>query len=113
MPGHGWTKMGADEVRLARKWYQEERLSISKIAERLGRHKSVLSRLLVKQVPRKAQGRPQALTEAQVDFLARRLDELVKKADCRDTVTAKMLQRAARVYASERAIQRALRQTSI
>ncbi len=64
----GRKTMSPEEIRLAKKWYGQD-VSPSAIAERLGRTKSTLTRLLVKQVARKPQGRPEALTEAQVDFL--------------------------------------------
>jgi len=54
----GWKKLSGEEVRLAKKWCADESLSPSKIAERLGRDKSTLTRFLIKQAPRKRQGRP-------------------------------------------------------
>jgi len=82
--------MSEDEIRLAKKWYEKDKLKPSEIAERLGRDKSALTRLLVLQSPRKQQGRKPLLTEAQIDFLARRLDEMVRKANCEYTVTVGM-----------------------
>ena len=67
-----------------------------------------MTRLLIKQAPRRAQGRPRALSEGQVNFLAKKLDELIKKANCKHTVTVKMLKAAAKSATSERAIRDAL-----
>ena len=43
----GWKKLSAGEVRLAKEWYADESLTPNKIAERLGRDKSTLTRLPV------------------------------------------------------------------
>ena len=43
----GWKKVGSEELRLARPWYDAD-VQPSAIAERLGRDKSVITRLLVK-----------------------------------------------------------------
>ena len=104
--------MSPEEVRLAKQWYSEGSKP-SEIAFRLGRDKSVLTRLLVKQVPRKKQGRSNALTAAQVDLLVRRLDELVVKADAQYAVTVTMLRKAAKVKASVKTIQRAIHARNI
>ena len=112
MPVAGWKKMTSDEIRLAQGWYSSG-TPPSTIAHRLGRNKSALTRLLVKQVPRRDQGRPRALSRAQVDLLKRKLDELVRKADCKYTVTIKMLKSATKAKASERSIARALHAENI
>ena len=105
--------MSEDEIRLAKKWYEKDKLKPSEIAERLGRDKSALTRLLVLQSPRKQQGRKPLLTEAQIDFLARRLDEMVRKANCEYTVTVGMRKRNTRVGASEKSIFKALHSRNI
>ena len=51
-----FTKMTEDEVRLARRWFVEDDIQPSEIAERLGRDKSTLTRLLVKRRTLKKQG---------------------------------------------------------
>lgn len=107
MPAAGWTKLCEKEISLARRWYDDGN-SCAEIAERLGRDKSVITRLLVKQVPRKKQGRRESLTPAKIAFLKRKLHELVRKANCEYTVTVAMLKRATRVKVSERTISRAL-----
>jgi ribosomal protein S25 len=48
-----WKKMTDEEICQARKWYKEEKLKPSEIAKRLGRDKSVMTRLLVKRVTRR------------------------------------------------------------
>ena len=104
MPEAGWTKISEDELRLALKWYEEEGLKPSECAARLGRDKSTLTRRLVKQTALKKQGRKQTLTEAEVDFLEKRLDELIRKAKGLYHVTVEMLKRNTKCKASERAI---------
>ena len=93
-PEAGWKKMSEDEIRLAKTWYGKDKIPPSEIAARLGRDKSALTRLLVKQAPRKKQGAPPKLTEAKIDFLVKRLHELIVKADCRYTVTVNGLKRS-------------------
>ena len=56
MPG---STMSAEEIRLAKQWYSQDDESPKEIAERLGRAKSTITRLLVKRSPRK-QGGPKA-----------------------------------------------------
>ena len=48
--------MSAEEIRMAQKWYIEDEESPKEIAERLGRDKSTITRLLVKRAPRKQRG---------------------------------------------------------
>ena len=73
MPETAWKKLSAEEQRLASKWYWEQGKAPSEIAGLLGRDKSTLTRLLVKQVSRKKQGRPPVFAEADIDLLERRL----------------------------------------
>jgi transposase len=113
MPASGWKKMSSEEIRLANKWYNDDCMPPSEIAEQLGRDKSVITRLLVKQVPRKKQGRPQALTDAQAKFLKNKLDQLVRKANCKYTITAKMLLKATRLKVSERCVRDCLHKDNI
>lgn len=112
MPAAGFKKLSADEVRLANSWYDQD-VSPSEIAERLGRSKSTLTRLLVKRAARTFQGRRPCLSPAQIDFLVRRLDEMVRRSQNRYTVTVAMLKRSTRVKASERTILKALHERNI
>ena len=73
----GWKKLSGEQIRLAKKWYADKSLTPNTIAERLGRDKSTLTRPLVKQALRQRQGRPLALTTPQVDFLEKRLHDLI------------------------------------
>ena len=113
MPGAGWKKLSSEEQRLATKWYCTDGKSPSEIAGLLGRDKSTLTRLLVKQTTRKKQGRPPVLTEADIDFLERRLHDLIVKSMGRYHVTASMVKRSARSKASVKAIQLAFRKRRI
>lgn len=112
MPTAGFTKLSADEIRLAKAWYDQDE-EPSEIAERLGRSKSTLTRLLVKGAARKSQGRRSALTQAQIDFLVRRPDELIRRSQNRYTVTVAMLKRSTRIKAGERTILKALHARNI
>lgn len=107
MPAAGFTKMSEDEIRLAKKWYAAD-IVPSEIASRLGRDKATMTRLLVQQVARCRLGRRAAVTQAQTDFLVRRLDELIRRSQKRYVVTAAMLKRSTRIKASERTIRKAL-----
>ena len=60
-------------------WF-EEGVGPSEIAARLGRDKSTVTRHCVKRLPRLQQGRPTNLNDARVDFLIRRLHQLVVAA---------------------------------
>ena len=106
MPEADREKMPEDEIRFAKTWYGKDKIPPSEIAARLGRDKSALTRLLVRQAPRKKQGAPPKLTEAKIDFLVKRLHELIVKADCKYSVTVNMLKRSARVKASEKRSER-------
>ena len=45
MPEAGWTKLSIEEIRLASEWYEDGE-SCKEIADKLGRDKSVITRLL-------------------------------------------------------------------
>ena len=98
---------------VARKWYEKEKLKPSVIAKRLGRDKSAMTRLLVKQTPRKKQGRKQLLSKADVDVLERRLDEMIVAANAEYHVTVGMLKKDTKTKASARTIQKAFHQRNI
>ena len=82
--------MSQKECALATRWHNEDNETITEIAVRLKRDKSVISRHLAGKAPMKKQGRPCALTNAQVDFLTKRLHTLITKANKKHTVTCKM-----------------------
>ena len=105
--------MSSEEQRLAKKWYSEEEKNPREIADLLGRCKSTMTRLLVKQVARKKQGRPRVLADADIDLLERRLHELIVKSMGKYHVTAAMVKRSARSKASVKAIQLAFRKRRI
>ena len=112
MPAAGWHKLTDEEIRLATLWHEDGQ-SCQEIADHLHRNKSAITRLLIKQTPRKKQGRPTALTGGQIQFLKRKLTQLVKQADCQYTVTVGMLRKACKITASARCISRALHQEGI
>ena len=104
MNGSSWCKMSPEEIRLAKRWYHDDGIKPSEIADRLGRSKSALTRLLVKQVPRKKQGRAPLLSKAQVDYLQKRVRDMVVQADAEYRVTVDMLRKTTKVKASCRVI---------
>ena len=112
MPEVGWSKLADEEIRLAKKWYQEGEQP-SEIADRLSRDKSSITRLCVAQCVRKVQGRPPSLSEAQVDRMVRRLDQLVHQAKGRWHVTAERLKRSLRLLVCTRKIRDALHKRNI
>lgn len=107
MPVAGWKKFSAEEERLAKNWFQAG-VEPSEIAERLDRDKSTVTRHCVKLVPRQQQGRPRKLSDAQVDFLIRRLHQLVVSAKGRYHVTAAILKKSTGWKVSVRRISDAL-----
>ena len=102
-----WTKMTDVELGLAKKWYVDG-TTTAEIAERLGRNQSTITRLLVKRVARKKQGRRAILTSAAVDKLEAKLEAMIEKANGRYEVTVAALRRSARAKASCRTILDAL-----
>lgn len=108
-----WVKMSSEEIRLATQWFEEKKLSPKTIADWLDRDKATMTRLLVKQVPRKKQGPKALLPEAAVDRLERRLDEMIVAANARYHVTATMLKKDTKTKASAKTIQKAFRKRNI
>jgi len=112
MPAAGWVKMTEKERALAQRWYDEGK-SPSTIAELLDRDTSTLTRLLCKQEAAKKQGRPSALTKAQVDYLERKLDQMIVKADGQKMITVEALQKATKTKAGTQTILKALHERDI
>ncbi|CAE7511472.1 F52C9.6 [Symbiodinium pilosum] len=112
MPSSGWVKMTEEERSMARHWYSEGK-SPSEIASLLDRDASTLTRLLCKQQPAKRQGRPCALTDAKVDYLERKLDEMIVKADGQKVVTVEALKKATKTSAGVQTILAALHKRNI
>ena len=90
-------KMSAEELRLAKMWYEEDGMTRSEIADLLRRDKSTITRNCVRMVEGKSQGRKKALSQQQIDFLVRCLDERIVNAKGRYHVTASMLRRSSRM----------------
>ena len=108
-----WTKMADSEVKLARRWFVEDGESTGEIARRLGRDRSTVTRLLVKRLPRKVQGRKRVLTPAAVDKLEKKLATMIEKADGWYPVTVSMLKRSSRSPACTRTILDALHKRGV
>ena len=64
-----FTKMSAEELRLAKVCYEEDDMTPTEITEHLRRDKSTTARHLVKGLIRTRDGRPRMLSEADVDAL--------------------------------------------
>ena len=78
MPEQAWTKMPSDMRTLAQEWYNQN-TKPSEIAELLNRGTSTLTRLLCMKKAAKKQGRPEVLTDAQVNLLECHFDQLMSK----------------------------------
>ena len=91
-----WKKLTTAEIALAKRWHLEEGLSAAKIAERLGRAPSTISRLVIKKVVRKRQGRNILLSPAIVDKIEAKLEAMIIKADVKREITAAKVKRATR-----------------
>ena len=72
-----WKKLATAEIALAKRWHLEEGLSAAKITERLGRAPSTISRLVIKKVVHKRQGRNILLSPAIVDKLETKLEAMI------------------------------------
>ena len=72
-----WKKLATAEIALAKRWHLEEGLSAAKTAERLGRAPSTISRLVIKKVVHKRQGRNILLSPAIVDKLEAKLEAMI------------------------------------
>jgi transposase len=106
-------RLSEEELRLAKKWYLEDNHSPKEIAERLGRDKSTMARLLVKRLAHKPPGRKRLLSEAARDRIETKVKVLVKEADGKHEVTIDRLKRSCRVNSSTRTIARALHERNI
>lgn len=98
--------MDETEIRLARRWVEEEGKTIKEAADLLNRHKSTVCRSLRAAVTKQtsAAGRPTAITPETYRKLKAAMDELLKKAKGEAEVTVKMIKARAKCQASERTI---------
>ena len=94
-----YQKLSKEEIRLAEMWHKEDGMDPSEIAQLLHRDKSTMTRLLVKRVMRKKDGRPNVLEAAAVDELIAHLDHMIVAADGEYEVTVDQLRRHARIHA--------------
>ena len=106
-------KLSAEEIRLARMWYHDDDKEPSEIADLLHRDKSTLTRLLVKQVERKKQGRPAELSKDMINKMEATLERMIRKAKGEYRVTAEMLKTALKLKVSVRRILEALHSRGI
>ena len=97
-----WQKLSAEEIRLALTWYEQDGKSPKEIADLLHRDKSTVARLLVTKIERKKDGRPPALTTAQIDALEKKVEAMIDEADGEWRVTVSMVKTTVRLKASWR-----------
>ena len=99
-----WQELSAEEIRLALMWYEQDGKSPKELADLLHRDKSTMTRLLVKKVERKKDGRPPALTTAQIDALEKKAEAMIDEADGEWRVTVWRVKATMRLKASCRTI---------
>ena len=104
-----WTKMSSEEMRLANMWYKEDGKSCYEIAQLLHRSVGTIVNRVRHRMRLKKQGRPCALTGAQVRVATAMLEKMVRKAKSEYEVTAEMLTKRLRLKVTGRALLRALR----
>ena len=76
-----WVKLSSAEIRLAHMWCDSDGKRPSEIAALLHRDKLTVTLQLVLQRERRQDGRPKASTEAQVDAMVKKLEDLILKAN--------------------------------
>ena len=93
MEGQQPRYMDETEIRLAMRWKEEEDIPVAEIARRLGRTRSSIWRLFGDAPAMKVGvGRKAKLSEEDKDRLVKLVCSMVKTADTRYTVTARMVQ---------------------
>ena len=107
------SSLSSDETRLARGWYAQDGLRPAKIAQRLGRDKSTISRLLKRGGSYAQRGRKAAISPLKAGKLVTKVKELVNKADGQGEVTIAMLKRSSRCSASTKTIAKALHDNGV
>ena len=101
-------RMAPSEQALVRRLHFEQGKSRSDIARLLQRSLSSISRPLAqKKAPRRT-GRPNKLTDANIDRIVATLEKMVDSAEGNGEVTLRMLMRRCRVKVSERTVSSAL-----
>lgn len=108
-----WTKMSSEEIRLANMWYKEDGKSCYEIAQLLHRGVATIVNRVRHRMLLKKQGRPCALTDAQVRAAAAMLEKMVRKAKGEYEVTAEMLRRRLRLRVTARTLLRAMHRTGV
>jgi transposase len=105
--------MTAAERDLARKLYHEKGKEPSEIADIFDRDHSTITRLLFVRKKAMKAGRKAMLTEAQVDNLVKRLDEMITKAKAKKEINVAALKRRTKCKAGEKTILRALHERGL
>ena len=100
---NAWKKLTPEELNVAKQLYAKD-MDPSEIAALLGRDKSTLTRRLCLRKPLTKQGPRTSITEAQVDKVEKRLDEMIVKANGEKPVTIAQVMRSCRLKCSERAL---------
>ena len=101
-------RMTTDEKRLVREMHFERNISQTDISKAIGRDLSCINRLLAqKKVPKRV-GRPNRLTETQVDKIVKLLEDMVDGADATYEVSMDMIMKRSRTKASAKTVARRL-----
>ena len=99
--------LSAEQKTLIRTMYHDQGESAEDIADFFGRHRSCICKVLFRKRPaRRKPGLPRKLSEAQVQRLVTKKNDLLKKMDAKQDVTKVMVKRPARCPASTRTIYR-------
>ena len=109
----GWSKLSSEEIRLAKMWFHDDDMAPSEIAELLHRDKSTLTRLLCQELERKKDGRPRALKDEQIDFMVKKLEAMILKANNEYRVTCEDVKKACRLKVSIRTMLEAFHERDI
>ena len=109
----GYKHLTPLEIRLAKQWHSEGD-SVTKIASKLSRDPSTISRhVFKKNVVKKPKGRPITITDAKLEKLKSAMAALQAKAGGKNEVTLAMIMKRARVTASERTVRDALHSAGV
>ena len=97
-------RMSPDEKRLAREMHVDQKMERSEIAKIFGRDLSSICRLIAQTEIPNPIGRPQELTEKEVDRIVEVLEKMVDEAEASHEVTMDMLMKHSRAKVCSRVV---------